>query len=192
MEKEKKKKSYKRELIEWMILVTVGTVLYITGLHTEVIGQIQRIVLATGLMQPEADENTLQASYQMDLISLGDQEISLEEFKGKTIFINFWATWCPPCVAEMPDVENLYQDMGEEVVFVMISLDRERQKAVDFIDRKGFEMPVYFLESNLPDVYNVSSIPTTYVISPEGEIVLTRHGMAKYNTDDFKSFLRGL
>lgn len=192
MEKEKKKKTYKRELIEWMVLVTVGTILYVTGLHTEVIGQIQRVVLATGLMQPEEDEIKQTADYNLLLTSLDGQSVHLADLKGKTIFINFWATWCPPCVAEMPDVENLFQEMGDEVVFVMISLDKDPKKAIDFVAKKGFEMPVYFLDSGLPSIYNVSSIPTTYVISPAGEIVLTRHGMAKYNTDDFKTFLRGL
>lgn len=189
---QKKKKKYRRELIEWMILVTVGTVLYVTGLHTEVIGQIQRVVLATGIMQPEADESASKASYNIKLTNAAGRSIDFSEFKGQTVFLNFWATWCPPCVAEMPDIENLYEQKGEDVAFVMISLDKDREKALRFIQRKDFKMPIYFLESGLPRVYNPSSIPTTYVISPQGEIVMTQHGMAKYNSDSFIEFLEGL
>jgi len=187
-----KKNKYRRELIEWMILVTIGTFLYVTGLHTEVIGQLQRIVLATGIISPETTEDAPKASYNVMLADVSGKSHSLEEFKGKTIFINFWATWCPPCVAEMPDIQNLYDEVGNEVAFVMISLDDEPQKAINFVARKEFTMPIYFLKSGLPSVYNPSSIPTTYVISPEGEIVVTRHGMAKYSGDNFVEFLRGL
>lgn len=186
---DKKAKKYRRELIEWAILAVVATTLYVTGLHTEVIGQIQRLVLATGIMQPSADQTTTDARYDLRLSTLQGQPVDFADFEGKTVFLNFWATWCPPCVAEMPDIEKLYEKTGTEVVFVMISLDDDREKARKFIARKGFAMPVYFLESALPPVYNPSSIPTTYVISPSGKIVLSQHGMAKYNTDEFQSFL---
>ncbi len=189
---EKKKKSYRRELIEWGILVTVGTVLYVTGYHTEVIGQLQRIVLATGIIQPGENNEIIEASYSLKLSDVAGNPIHFSEFKGQTVFMNFWATWCPPCVAEMPDIENLYEKKGIDVAFVMISLDEDRQKAIEFVARKGFDMPVYFLESGLPKVYNPTSIPTTYVISPDGKIVVTRHGMAKYNTDSFIELLEGL
>lgn len=188
----KKKKTYRRELIEWMILVTVGVTLYVTGLHTEVIGQIQRVVLSTGIIQPEADEATAEADYDFKLTDASGRNVDFSAFKGQTVFMNFWATWCPPCVAEMPDIENLYEKKGDDVAFVMISLDKNRLKALEFVERKELTIPIYFLESGLPSVYNPSSIPTTYVIAPQGKIVLTQHGMAKYNTDTFIDFLEGL
>lgn len=186
------KKSYRRELIEWAIIVTVGVGLYVTGLHTEVIGQLQRAVLATGIITADADTSASGASYELKLSNTNGQMVDFSKYKGEVVFLNFWATWCPPCIAEMPDIEDLYQKMGNEVSFVMISLDKDREKARRFVERKGFEMPIYFLESALPTVYNPSSIPTTYVLSPDGKIVLTRHGMAKYDTEEFRSFLEGL
>ena len=186
------KKSYRKELIEWTIIVVVGLTLYVTGLHTEVIGQIQRVVLATGIMQPEADDEKATASYDLRLSNIAGKPVSFSTFRGQTIFLNFWATWCPPCIAEMPDIEDLYQKMGKDVTFVMISLDEDRDKARRSVDRKGFELPVYFLESPLPSPYNPSSIPPTYVISPDGQVVLTRHGMAKYDTEEFRAFLSTL
>lgn len=187
------KKSYKRELIEWTILVVVALTLYLTGWHTEVIGQLQRVVLATGIMTPDTEEDpTNNASYDLRLVNMGGRQIDFEVFKGQTVFLNFWATWCPPCIAEMPDIHDLYEKKGEEVAFVMISLDEDPDKARRFIERKGFDFPVYFLASSLPDVYDPRSIPTTYVISPEGKIALSQHGMAKYDTDGFRQFLDGL
>lgn len=187
------KKSYKRELIEWTALIGVGATLYLTGLHTEVIGQVQRVVLATGIITPDTDEEPEKnASYNFSLTNVSGKKVDFSAFKGKTVFLNFWATWCPPCIAEMPDIQDLYTKSNGEVAFVMISLDDDPDKARRFLERKGFDLPVYFLSSVLPSVYNPSSIPTTYVISPDGKIVMTRHGMAKYDTESFRTFLRSL
>lgn len=186
------KKSNRRELTEWLIIVVVGLTLYFTGLHTEAIGLIQRGLLATGLIQPnEVDEEKL-ADYNFELISMDGEMLPFNQLKGKTIFLNFWATWCPPCIAEMPDIEDLYQKTGSQITFIMISMDKDRIKAVDFIKKKGFEMPVYFLESSLPSSFNTSSIPTTYVISPSGKIAIENHGMAKYDTESFRTLLDNL
>jgi thiol-disulfide isomerase/thioredoxin len=187
------KKTYKRELIEWTILVVVGLTLYLTGWHTEVIGQLQRVVLATGVMKPDTEENPdKNASYDFRLVNMGGRMVEFSEFQGQTVFLNFWATWCPPCIAEMPDIQDLYEKKGNDVAFVMISLDEDPDKARRFIERKGFDFPVYFPSSRLPSVYPHRTIPTTYVISPEGKIALSQSGMAKYDTEGFRKFLDGL
>ena len=74
----------------------------------------------------------------------------------------------------------------------MVSLDRDRQKARDFVVEKEFEFPIYFLKSALPDLYNVSSIPTTYVLSKDGKVKVRNHGMAKYDSKKFRAFLSEL
>jgi len=190
-----KKKSLKREVIEWALFIGVITTLYVTGLHTPVLGALQGLMLKTGLMQPSINDNDYgKAEYNFDLTDVDGNTVSFEEFKGKTIFVNFWATWCPPCVAEMPDINDLYLEMKEDenIVFVLVSYDKDFEKAKAFVDRKSFEMPVYQLRTKLPKIYESSSIPTTYVISPEGKIVVSKKGMAKYNTDKFKKYLVSL
>ncbi|MEQ9425814.1 MAG: TlpA disulfide reductase family protein [Cyclobacteriaceae bacterium] len=187
-----KRKNIKRELIEWAVIIIIPLTLYLTGTHTEVIGQIQRVVLMPGFLTPDIEipvEDQLTASYDLKLTDKEGQQIGFEKFQGKTVFMNFWATWCAPCIAEMPDIESLYRELGDNVEFVMISIDNDPQKARDFIDKKGFTLPVYRQASRMPAVYERTVIPTTYVISPEGKIVAERHGMAKYNTSEFKEFL---
>ncbi|REE05570.1 TlpA family protein disulfide reductase [Marinoscillum furvescens] len=186
------KKTYKRELIEWTVLVVVAGGLYLSGLHTEVIGQIQRLVLTTGIMQPDLEEEHQPAAYDFQLVNAAGRTIHFEEYKGKTVFLNLWATWCPPCVAEMPDIESLFQKKGKEVNFVLLSVDKDRQKAINFVERKGYEVPIYFLKSNLPDIYSTRSIPTTFLISPDGKIAVKQQGMAKYDTEAFRSLLDSL
>ncbi|MDZ7608876.1 MAG: TlpA disulfide reductase family protein [Cyclobacteriaceae bacterium] len=114
----------------------------------------------------------------------------MKDFQGKVIFMNIWATWCPPCIAEMPDIHDLYQEMkNEDIVFVMLSVDDDLQKAIRFVDKKGFEFPVYQLAGPMPMAFESSAIPTTFVISPEGKIVVKKSGMAKYNSKKFREYL---
>ncbi len=186
-----------RSFIEWMVIILVGSTLYVTGWHTEVIGTLQRGILATGIFRPDVsvDESEfVKAEFNMPLITLNGDRTNLREFEGKTIFLNFWATWCPPCIAEMPNIQKLYEDFedNDDIVFVMLSLDEDPEKARTFMDRKAFTMPVYFLLGRQPGVYNSTVVPTTYVISPGGYIVTEKRGMANYNTKSFREFLADL
>ena len=195
----------KKSLIQYGVLAVVVMTLYMTGLHTEVIGFIQRGLLATGIMNPkvevvsptEATQNQPMANIQatdfnLQLLDIDGKVVSLEDLKGKVIFLNFWATWCPPCIAEMPNIAQLHEEMGDEVAFVMLSLDDDFEKAKAFNKRKGFNLPIYALASPLPAMYESSAIPTTYVIDAAGNLALTHKGMADYDNKKFKAFLKSL
>jgi thiol-disulfide isomerase/thioredoxin len=146
---DKKKKNTKKTWIQYGIFAVVAITLYATGMHTEVIGFAQRGLLATGLMNPDVEEiaqvqnnenngemattsGLTKADFNLKLIDKEGNTKSLEEFKGKVIFMNMWATWCPPCIAEMPSIDQLHEEMGGEVAFVMLSLDKNFEKAKAF------------------------------------------------------------
>lgn len=190
----KKKKTIKREIIEWGIFLGILGFLFGTGLHTPVFGFFQGLILKTGIMQPSIDKSTtITADYDFTLFDQDGNKKSFAEFKNKVVFINFWATWCPPCIAEMPDINNLYAKVNaDDIEFVLISLDDDFEKAKNFVRKKEFDFPIYQLASPLPGVFESSAIPTTYVLSPGGEIVVSKSGMAKYNTKKFRQFLREL
>ena len=190
----KKKKSVKKEIIEWAIFLGIIGFLFGTGLHTPVFGFIQGLILKTGIIQPSIErDDVVRADYDFVLVDTQGQRVPFSTFEDKVVFVNFWATWCPPCVAEMPDIQGLYEEMDRgNIAFVMISLDDSFQKAKDFVERKDFDFPIYQLASPLPQVYESTAIPTTYVISPQREIVVAKSGMAKYNTRKFREFLNGL
>jgi thiol-disulfide isomerase/thioredoxin len=183
-----------KEIKEWGIFVALIATLYFTGLHTEVAAFAQRAVLATGLITPEtmiADEDKGAIDYSFKLKSIAGEVVELSAFKDKVIFINLWATWCPPCRAEMPSIQALYDKMKdkEEVVFIMLSTDQSEAKVKRFINKKKFDFPVYLAASTVPDVLRSPSIPTTFVIAKNGQIVSKKVGMAKYDTDSFENFL---
>lgn len=183
--------------------------LYAAGLQAGVTGIAQTGVNEKGLMNPEVQDhagtvptnrpqaeretaNNPEASFDLKLRDVKGNLISLSDFKGKVIFINFWATWCPPCVAEMPSINKLYEQVGNEVVFVMISMDDNFEKAVSFRKRKDYGLPVYQTAGPIPAMYRSRAIPATYVIDAHGKLVFSHKGMANYNSNEFKKFLKGL
>src|SRR5690554_1291113 len=95
------------------------------------------------------------------------QVIRLSSLKGKVVFINFWATWCPPCIAEMPTIQKLYSEFkdNDKVSFIMLDVDNQREKSQKFMDKRKFDLPVYTPESSIPSTYLSGAIPTTLVLN---------------------------
>lgn len=196
-------KKLKKGLIEYGVFGAIILGLYMADLHTEAIGMVQRGLLATGVMNPDieqidANANSVEtlrtkADFGMSLINSKGEKVSMEQYRGKVVFINFWATWCPPCVAEMPSINSMYKDIDKDKIEVlMVSFDRSFEKAIKYVERKGFDFEVYAPAAGIPRMYESNSIPTTYVIDSKGYLVLTHKGMADYNRKDFKDFLKEL
>ena len=192
----------------WTITLAVFGILYLTGLHTEAIGQVQRLLLATGIKNADMPEpltatraneapetgilepaGMVGSGFQM--IDLNGRTVNFESLKGKVIFMNIWATWCPPCLAEMPNIQSLYSKVGsDKVAFVMLSVDEGgMNKVKKFIRKKGFNFPVYMPASAFPQDFESPALPTTFIISPEGRIVAKQEGMAEYDTREVRDFL---
>lgn len=198
IQSEKSQKSFKRTILEWMGIGAVLLVLYATGLHTEVIGTMQRALLWTGLFDAEAQTvDTIdgpflsEATFNLPLTTSGGKQLSLQQFKGKVLFINIWASWCPPCIAEMPTIETLYSKVSdrEDIAFLLISVDEDQHKATTFMKGKELPMPYYFPASGLPESFKSPYIPATYVISRNGQIVYKKEGIADYSSASFREWL---
>lgn len=98
---------------------------------------------------------------------------SLENYKGKVIFLNFWATWCPPCKKEMPDVESIYKEYGEnkkDVIILGINSEKENE-VKKFLKDKGYTFPTLIDEnSEVMRKYFIQAFPTSFVIDKEGNV----------------------
>ncbi len=125
------------------------------------------------------------------LIDLNNEPVDFSSFEGKVVFVNNWASWCAPCIVEMPSIEELKGKLkGEDVVFVMVSFDQEKEKATEFMKRKGFDFDVYFPGPNYP--YMTSSIPATFILDKNGKTVSEQVGMADYSGDEIVAELKAL
>lgn len=114
--------------------------------------------------------------------------IDFDQFKNKTIVVNFWATWCPPCVAEMPSFQKLYDDYGDKVEFVFVASD-EKSSVERFIQKKEYNLPVYYEMSSRPTEMDSNSLPTTYIINSSGQIVAYKVGAADWNSSKVRRLL---
>lgn len=98
---------------------------------------------------------------------------SLENYKGKVIFLNFWATWCPPCKKEMPDIENIYKEYGEnkkDVVILGVNSEKENE-VKKFLKDKGYTFPTVIDEnSEVMRKYFIQAFPTSFIIDKEGNV----------------------
>ncbi|NQZ77124.1 MAG: TlpA family protein disulfide reductase [Ekhidna sp.] len=186
------RKKIKKELVEWIVLISIFGIIYMGGWHTEIIGRIQQIVVLTGIIKPTFEEGKQPMSYDFILEDFQGNSIPFSSLEGEVVFVNFWATWCPPCIAEMPDIQDLYNEKKGELKFAMISMDRDENKAKAFVEKRQFTFPTYFLRSPLPSTFNTSSIPTTYLLDKQGIVQAENHGMAKYNTARFKNLIGNL
>ncbi len=151
---------------------------------------IQRFISFSPSEIAKEDRTTLK-DYNWNLVTLNAERANLSQSEGKVILINFWATWCPPCVAEMPELQELYNKYGDKVDFYFIT-NEEPEKVKLFFDKKGYDMPMFFQIEKAPKALESSSLPTTYLISKTGEIVMRKTGAASWNSDSVHEVLENL
>ncbi len=129
--------------------------------------------------------------YNWNLIDGTNAGYNLQEAKGKVILINFWATWCPPCIAEMPSLQRLYDDYKDKVVFLFVT-NEELSDITPFLEKKQYTFEVYRPTSNYPAIFDVTSIPRTFLIDKEGNIIIDESGATNWNSETVRSTIDGL
>ena len=194
----------RKTLISWLPLALFALVLF-TPLRPIVLGGVQRGLLATGLWKAEVPASPPATAmpvvlaggatypHNLPLVTLDGKAMNLSDLKGKVVFVNLWASWCPPCRAEMPGIEALYKKVDHsKVAFVMLSLDDNAAKARNFVKAQGYTFPVYLRTGDLPAPFDSNSIPSTVILGPDGQVAARHDGMAEYDTPEFKASLEKL
>lgn len=126
------------------------------------------------------------------LKDMSGKEVSLSDFKGKKVFLNFWASWCPPCKAEMPEMEKLYQETKDsDLVILAINLAEDKSTVQNFLKDNQYNFPVLLdTDNSVASNYQVVSIPTSFFIDKEGNII-DKH-IGTMSIENMKSYISNL
>jgi thiol-disulfide isomerase/thioredoxin len=180
----------------WAIALFLFLFLRSTGILSGISSITQSALMSTGILDASITPavNT-DFNYNFTIQDLEGKNINFNEYKGKVVFLNIWATWCGPCRAEMASIHQLYSKIDpKKVSFIMLSVDQngQQQKVKNYISSKQFTFPVFMPVDNLPEVLQVPSIPTTFIIGKDGKIISKQVGSTNFNTTEFKEYLEGL
>ncbi|WKN30213.1 TlpA disulfide reductase family protein [Porifericola rhodea] len=160
-------------------------------LAISIIGMVYLLVFDKPADKVEARTEVVEAKHReqqnkSELINAEGERLNFADFKGKVVFINNWASWCPPCIAEMPTIEKLKNEFSEkDLAFVMVSFDQDPKKGLNWMRKKEFDLPVYFPGQNYPQQYLTDVIPASFILDKEGKLLHTQMGMADYSNPDF-------
>ena len=128
-----------------------------------------------------AGDSLINTAPDFTVLDMDGQEVRLSDLFGQPILINFWATWCPPCKAELPYFEEAYQKYGQDIVFLMVDLTDGSRETIDgvkaFAGEYGYSFPVYYdTEYDAVYAYGIDAIPQTFAIDRNGNVIQQQTG----------------
>lgn len=127
-------------------------------------------------------------SLDWPLRTLSGDTCTLADFAGKPTIVNYWASWCAPCLAEMGQWRSLYADYADKVNFAFVT-NEKRADVTNFVSRKKLELPVYLPIKRYPEQLSTSTMPVTFLIDSEGNILMRKSGMAQWNGQKMRTIL---
>lgn len=190
---------------KWFTFSNLSTVILMLFVLTmifspDVKGWVIQNLMKIGLFQPDLPKtsgsesgSTVAKTPTQDVLFLDSKgsTIKLSEQKGKVVFINFWATWCPPCIAEMPTIDQLYLKYkdNKNVMFIMVDVDGKNEQSSAFMKNKGYSLPVYTPAGEIPSEFFAGSMPTTVIVDKAGNIAFNHIGGADYSNPEVAAFI---
>lgn len=180
----------KRINLPWLIVLVVMALYLFTpmGFHVQV--WVNRI-LSQKPKQVDSRQHAKPRIADWKLTELNGETFQANELQGEVLLINFWASWCAPCVAEMPSLDRLYKDFGDRVQFLFVAKD-QKDNVISYLQKNNYDFPVYF-ESELTQVgLYKNELPTTFILDQAGNIVVAQTGAANWYAEDTRKLLDSL
>ncbi len=183
----KKKKWY--SILSDAIFVVLIALLIFPSTRTEVASFFIRLTsLPPSTLEVDEQKTVSAQSLTWNFKDMDGNSRTLKSLSDKPVFLNFWATWCPPCIAELPGIYELHKVYGDRVNFILVSTESIETVSGFALD-KGFEQLPFYQNENVPREFASRSIPTTFIISKNGNIVLDKKGVAKWNSGTVEELL---
>ncbi|QIY90294.1 TlpA family protein disulfide reductase [Chryseobacterium gallinarum] len=185
------------QLKKWLVsngsTVVLAILLIVLLVNPDAKAWLMRQVASTGLLNSSMsepgnkdDKGASGISYA-DFPLINEQGKNISDWKGKVVFINFWASWCPPCRAEFPSIQKFYEKYRShpDLVFLTVNLDNNPAAGKAYLKEKGFTVPFLTPAGSVPKEIYDGSLPTTVVLDKQGKIRLRHTGVADYSKDSF-------
>ena len=151
---------------------------------------MRQIAFAPSIKKIENTERI--GSYHCNLEGLNSPNLNFNKFENKIVFVNFWATWCPPCRAEMPMIQNLYNDYKGKIAFVFVT-NENWATVEEFYKKYSYSLPSYNSISLPPkELTKTNSIPASYLIDQKGNIIISKTGAANWNSNKVRKLIDDL
>ena len=159
---------------------------------------LNEVIEAPKLEPPSAqDMKVTTIDFDSNVLQFSDLEnniFTIQDFNGKNLFINYWATWCNPCLAEMPYMAELYENFKDEEDIIFLYLSREKLETIkNYIpkDESLQQLPIYKIITD-DEFFATSGIPTTFIINSDGEVIVKDLGSAFWNDESVFKFIDNL
>ncbi len=178
------------DILFWVLII----LFLIPGPRKAIVTNLNRAVLNVKVPRM-IDEEKQEVLSDMDynwVLAWGENEpYYFSNLRNTVVILNFWATWCSPCVAEMPELQALHKKYGDRVAFVLVT--SEKPEVVEaFMEKNEYVMPVFYLASEAPATLAVNAYPTTFIISKDGHVVSKKTGAANWNSKATEKILEEL
>lgn len=143
-------------------------------------------IISQSTTNPEQQSNNANSAPDFTVLDMNGNRVSLSDYRGKPVVLNFWATWCYYCKEEMPDFNEAYKN-HPEVQFLMVDatdgIQETQEKAKSYVAEQGFEFDIFFdTDQEAVSNYSVTGLPATYFIDKNGNIAAQRIGMMDKDT----------
>jgi thiol-disulfide isomerase/thioredoxin len=179
-----------------LIFIAFLVALFIPGSRLAIGGFVNRVksmVVQPSEIKESKEQFLSEEDYSWKLSDMIGNEITLSDHKNKVLFINFWATWCPPCVGEMPEIQKLYDTFKDNSQIEFLLVTNETIPIVQkFLDKRSYNFPIYISEYRAPEILSSNSIPTTFIISKKGVIKVKEKGAQNWSGDKTVSIINNL
>lgn len=150
---------------------------------------VRQILMKPTLEKVENEVTLTDEEMQLPLKGVNVANANLSDFKNKVIFLNFWGSWCPPCRAEFPSIQKLYESQKTSTVFVLVAMQDQEEDVKKFLQQNHFSTPVYFAQGPLSEKLLPKSFPTTLIIGQDGRILQKEEAAKDWNAPEVHRFL---